>query len=82
MKKSLFAGLFAMALSGAAFAFQCPTDMKKIDEALATNPQLSSEQLAEVKRLRAEGEKLHQAGQHDESVKTLAKAKKILDIDT
>ena len=82
MKKSLIAGLFAMALSGAAFAFQCPTDMKKIDEALAKNPQLSSEQMDEVKKLRAEGEAQHQAGKHKESVETLGKAKKILKIET
>ena len=82
MKKSLLAGLFAMVLSGAAFAFQCPTDMKKIDEALAKNPQLSSEQLDKVKKLRAEGEAQHQAGNHKESVETLSKAKKILNIET
>jgi hypothetical protein len=70
----------AMLLSGAAFAFHCPADMKKIDEALAKNPSLSAEQMAEVKKLRAEGEALHQAGKHQESVDTLAKAMKILKV--
>ena len=66
--------------SAAAFAFHCPADMKKIDEALAKNPKLSAEQMAEVKKQRAEGEALHKAGKHQESVDTLAKAMKTLNI--
>jgi len=68
--------------SGAAFAFHCPKDMAAIDAALAKNPKLSDAQLAEVKKLRAEGEALHKAGKHQESVDTLAKAEKILGIDS
>ena len=76
-----FALVVALALaSSAAFAFHCPADMKKIDEALAKNPQLSSQQMAEVKKYRAEGETLHKAGKHQESVDTLARAMKILNI--
>jgi len=76
-----FALIVALALaSSAAFAFHCPADMKKIDEALAKKPQLSSEQMAEVKKYRAEGETLHKAGKHQESVDTLARAMKILNI--
>ena len=76
-----FALIVALALaSSAAFAFHCPADMKKIDEALAKKPQLSSEQMAEVTKYRAEGETLHKAGKHQESVDTLARAMKILDI--
>ena len=65
--------------SGSALAFHCPKDMKAIDAALP-NATLSSEQMAEVKKLRAEGERLHKAKKHQESVDTLAKAKKILGI--
>ena len=68
--------------SGTAFAFHCPKDMAAIDAALAKNPKLSDAQLAEVKKLRAEGEALHKAGKHQESVDTLAKAEKILGIDS
>ncbi len=76
-----FALVVALALaSSAAFAFHCPADMKKIDEALAKKPQLSSEQMAEVTKYRAEGETLHKAGKHQESVDTLARAMKILNI--
>jgi hypothetical protein len=66
--------------SGAALAFHCPADMKKIDAALATNPKLSAAQMTEVKKYRSEGEALHKAGKHQDSVDTLAKAMKILDI--
>jgi len=66
--------------SSSAFAFHCPADMAKIDAALAKNPQLTPEQMADVKKYRAEGEALHKAGKHQESVDTLAKAEKILQI--
>jgi hypothetical protein len=71
------AALFA---SGTAFAFHCPQDMARIDAALAKNPQLSSADMAEVKKLRADGETLHKAGKHQESVDTLGKAMKLLKI--
>jgi hypothetical protein len=74
---ALIAGLL---MSGAALAFHCPADMKKIDEALAKNPKLSAEQLAEVKKQRAEGEALHKAGKHQESIDMLAKAMKTLGV--
>lgn len=67
-------------VSGAAMAFHCPADMKKIDAALATNPKLSASQMSEVQKLRADGEASHKAGKHQGSVDTLAKAMKILGI--
>ncbi|HSU64713.1 MAG TPA: hypothetical protein VLJ12_12710 [Burkholderiales bacterium] len=79
MKQFALAVALALA-SSAAFAFHCPADMKKIDEALAKNPQLSSQQMAEVTKYRAEGEALHKAGKHQDSVDTLARAMKILNI--
>jgi hypothetical protein len=54
--------------------------MKEIDAALAKNPSLTAEQLAEVKEYRAEGEKLHNEGKHTESMEALGKAEKILGI--
>jgi len=77
MRKVVFVALAFAATS--AFAFHCPKDMKAIDAALP-NAKLSAEQMAEVKKLRAEGEALHKAGKHQESVDTLAKAMKILGI--
>jgi hypothetical protein len=69
-----------LAFSTSAFAFHCPSDMRQIDEAMAKNPSLTAEQTAEVKKYRAEGEALHKAGKHQESVDTLARAMKILNI--
>ena len=66
--------------SSAAFAFHCPADMKKIDQALGANPKLTAAQLAEVKQQRADGEALHKAGKHQGSVDTLAKAMKTLNV--
>jgi hypothetical protein len=80
MKLRNLIAVFALLLSSTAFAMHCPVDMKAIDDALAKKPSLSAEQMAEVKKYRAEGEALHKAGKHQESVDTLAKAKKILGI--
>lgn len=80
MKGRVLLAIAATLFSGAALAFHCPADMKKIDEALAKNPKLTAAQLAEVKKQRAEGEALHKAGKHQESVDTLAKAMKTLGI--
>ena len=78
MKRSfaLLAGLLFAA--GSALAMHCPKDMKEIDAALAKNPKLTQEQMADVKKYRAEGEELHKAGKHKESVESLDKAKNIL----
>jgi hypothetical protein len=65
-------------VSGTAFAFHCPKDMKDIDDALAAKPKLTEAKMKEVKELRAKGEELHKAGKHQDSVDTLGKAKKIL----
>lgn len=80
MKIRSFVATGAILASSTAFAFHCPADMKKIDEALAKNPTLTAEQLADVKKFRAEGEASHKAGKHQESVDTLAKAMKILGV--
>lgn len=77
----LAAAVVALALAGPAAAFQCPVDMAKIDAALAEAPDLGQEKLQQVKAWRAEGEKLHQSGDHAAAVETLAKAKEALGIE-
>ncbi|MBX3603824.1 MAG: hypothetical protein KF788_01055 [Piscinibacter sp.] len=77
MKKTLITAALALA-AGGAFAFHCPVDMKEIDAKLATHPKLSEADAAKVKQLRADGEAAHKAGKHEESVKMLGEAKKIL----
>lgn len=79
MKKWL--GVLLMLMAMPALAYHCPMDMKKIDAALAANPTLDAAKMAEVKKLRAEGEAFHQAGKHAESVAALGKAMKILGIE-
>lgn len=76
----VMAGAVVALLSSAAFAFHCPQEMKKIDDALAKNPPLSAQQLADVKEYRINGEVYHKAGEHQKSLDTLEKAKKILGI--
>jgi hypothetical protein len=77
---ALFAVAFCFAAS--AFAFHCPLEMKKIDDAMAKSPKITAAQMEEVKKYRAEGEALHKAGKHQESLDTLAKAEKILGVPT
>ncbi len=80
MKIRMLLAALALAWSAGALANHCPMDMKAIDDALAKKPQLTAAQLADVKKYRAEGEALHKAGKHQESVETLGKAKAILGI--
>lgn len=72
--------LLSTVLAMPAYARHCPVDMKKIDAALVAGTNLSEDKLVEVKKLRAEGERLHNAGKHGKAVKTLGKAKKLLKI--
>lgn len=82
MKRMAQAAFVAAVLTmgTSAFAFHCPADMRKIDEAMAKKPQLTAQQAADVKKFRAEGEAFHKQGKHQDSVDTLAKAMKILNI--
>jgi hypothetical protein len=80
MKRILALAAAALFASTTALAFHCPKDMKEIDDALAKNPKLTAAQMKEVKELRAKGEELHKAGKHQESMDSLGKAKKILNI--
>jgi hypothetical protein len=78
MKRIAFA-VASLALATAASAHNCPNEMKTIDAALP-KAKLEAKQSAEVKKLRAEGEQLHKAGKHSESMAALGKAKGILGI--
>jgi hypothetical protein len=77
MKKSLVAVSLSLA-AGLALAHGCPGEMKAIDAKLATSPKLSEADMAKAKKLRADGEAAHKAGQHTESMKLLGEAKKLL----
>ena len=75
--RTLLAAAVAVLMSAPAFASECPKHMKAIDEALTAAPAKAT---AEVKKLRADGEALHKAGKHDESMKALGAAEKLLGI--
>jgi len=77
MKKFVFVSLAFVTCM--AFAHNCPNEIKAID-AKMTSAKLSDADSAKVKALRDEGEKFHKAGKHDESMKALGEAKKILGI--
>ena len=80
IKRTLAIGAAMLMAAGTALAFHCPSDMKKIDEALAKKPKLTEAEAKEVTKLRADGEAQHKAGKHDDSMKSLGEAKKILGI--
>lgn len=77
---SILAALLLSGASGLALAHNCPNEMKAIDAKLSTKPALSPEDAAKVARLRADGEAYHKAGKHDDAMKSLGEAKKILGI--
>ena len=78
MKKIL--GLMLAAFAASAFAHSCPAEMKAIDAKLATKPALAADVATKVSKLRADGEALHKAGNHGDSMKALGEAKKLLGI--
>jgi hypothetical protein len=77
--KRLILTVALTAFASIAAAHNCPNEWKAIDAALP-KAKLDDKQMAEVKKLRAEGEQLHKAGKHSESMGTLGKAKKMLGI--
>lgn len=68
----------ALVFSGAALAHGCPGEMKAIDAKLLTKPAMSPADQEKVTALRADGERLHKAGDHTASMKALGDAKKLL----
>ena len=66
--------LVATLISLPLWAMHCPQDMARIDALLQSDPPADPEVLAKVQELRAEGETLHKAGDHAESVRVLGEA--------
>ena len=77
MTKSLLLAVALAFASSTAFASGCPKEMKAIDDALPA-AKLDAAKMSEVKKLRADGEAQHKAGKHDDAMKSLGEAKKIL----
>ncbi len=76
----ILSSLFVLALlASPAVAGHCPVDVKKIDKAIES-ADLSAADLAKVTSLRNEGDALHKAGNHGESLDALHEAMEILGI--
>ncbi len=67
-------------MAAPAYAGQCPRLVSQIDAALAQNPQLAANVLAQIKELRDQGAALHSSGTHGDSVAALNQAKGLLGI--
>ncbi|HKJ51555.1 MAG TPA: hypothetical protein VKB27_08625 [Gammaproteobacteria bacterium] len=76
--RKVLPGIVLLASSLPAFASHCPSDMKKIDAALASNPSVSASTLTRVKELRESGEMQHKSGNHSQSIKDLHEAMGLL----
>lgn len=74
MKTRLYSALALILASSLAWAFQCPKDIRQLDQALEQQHGLDADQVTRVKELRDQGESLHKSGRHQESVDTLAQA--------
>ncbi|MFT6430502.1 MAG: hypothetical protein ACJAXR_000664 [Halopseudomonas sp.] len=70
--------LAAAVISTPLFAMHCPADMAKIDAQLENNPPSDPVVLEQVRSLREEGQALHEAGKHSESVEVLGQARALL----
>ena len=76
MKKLI--GIVLLVASPLVFAHSCPRLMKEIDAKMGTTQGVSAEKMSKVKQLRADGERLHKEGKHDESMKALEEAQSLL----
>ena len=74
MKKIFMILLSSFLITSYAYAGSCPVLMKEVDAKLATTKELSEKQVAEIEKLRKEGEEAHNTGKHKESVKLLQEA--------
>ena len=77
MLRSCAVAILLVLAPATAFAHSCPSLMADIDEALST-ASISDEDRQRVEELRAQGEELHVAGDHDGSMEALEEAKQLL----
>lgn len=75
-----YVAVLLLSVSSLAVANNCPNEIKAIDAKLNSASGISADNMAKIKSLRADGERLHKEGKHDESMKALQEAKKLLGI--
>lgn len=74
MKAAAVGGILMLAMASPALAFNCPNLLGKVDNALGKAPDLTADQLDEIKALRDDGAAKHAAGDHGGSVAVLTEA--------
>ena len=79
MKSLLAAGTVLIALAGPAFANECPTQIKKAQDALNTST-LDEAAKTKITEHIATAQSQHDSGQHDESLATLKDTMQLLGI--
>ncbi len=77
LQKTLTMMAFTL-MTGAAMAQQCPDQLKKVDDAMAKNPNLPPEQIAEARKHRGAAERLLKEGKANECMDAANKALLIL----
>ena len=77
MKKLMVMVVGMFLISSTAFAKMCPKLWAQFDTDVKTT-KASAADVTKAKALRAEGEKLHKAGTHDQSEKALKDALKLI----
>ena len=81
MKKLICATALSLAFFGSAFAASWSTEIKHVDDAIASNPPISEDQMERVLELRALSEGQHQSGDEEGAISTLEQAKSILGLN-
>ena len=76
-RSALFAVAFVAVLAPPALAYQCDALIRLIDQKMPEQ-KLSKEQMVELRRLRDEGQRLHEQGRHEASMEALTKAEQML----
>jgi hypothetical protein len=76
-RSALFAVALVSVLAAPALAYQCDALIRLIDQKMPEQ-KLSKEQMGELHRLRDEGQRLHEQGQHEASMEVLARAEQML----
>jgi hypothetical protein len=76
-RSALFAAPFVAILAPPALAYQCEAFIRLLDQKMA-DQSLGKEQMVELRRLRDEGQRLHEQGQHEASMEALARAEMML----
>lgn len=75
---SLLAAAGLLAISGAALAFNCPSEIRAINAKLAGNPAISKETADKVVKLRDQAETAHASDKHSDAMRAISEAKKLL----